>query len=58
MGNEEYGMMDVYQLYMDVTIDGKILQWGYLICPYKIKNLQKFIKMGIEAFRNTNGLNS
>lgn len=52
MGNKESGVMDVYQLYMDVNVDGTIWQWGYLIVPDSIHFLQEFIKKGIKAFKN------
>ena len=53
MGTEKDGMLDVYKLYIDVTIEERIWQWAYLIMPENIKYLQEYIKLGIAAFKKT-----
>jgi hypothetical protein len=59
IGTEEDGYMYVYQLYMDVTARGTRWQWGLYIRPDKIIHLQKFIKEGLDAIKNTlDGLHS
>ena len=59
IGNEEYGIMDVYQLDIDLTIGENLYIWALYIAPEKIRNLQKYINMGIVAcYKTINGLNS
>jgi len=47
IGNEEHGFIDVYQLDMNLTIGENMYIWALYIIPEKIKDLQKYVNMGI-----------
>ena len=49
IGNEEDGIMDVYQLFMTLIIGKKRYDWALYITLNKIRDLQKYVNMGIAA---------
>ena len=53
VGTPEDGMMDVYQLFMELTIGKELYHWALWIVPEKIRNLQKYVNMGIAACYKT-----
>ena len=51
----EDGVFDVYQLFMfmEFTIGKERYDWAILIIPEKIRDLQKYVNMGIAACYKT-----
>ncbi len=54
IGTPEDGIMDVYQLFMTLIIGKNRYDWALYIALDKIKNLQQYVNMGIEACRQRN----
>jgi len=59
IGNEKDGLMDVYQLDMILPVGERLFIWAMYISLERIKDLQKYVKIGITAGKKKlNGLNS
>ncbi len=57
MGNEESGIVDVYRLCISIDFEDNLYHWAYLIESQSIKYLQKYIELGIAAYKHLKGKN-